>query len=345
MRIVCTQHIDAGEWDGLAASQGGGFFHCHAQTVYEAARLGTEPLFVRALDDGGRCVGVAAGTISTSRMWPLSRYCRYAMFHALPAAVDGTRPAAAAQGTPAAARATPLAAQALVTAIEEELRRSGAFAVRISSYDSPLSGQVLAALGYELEPKWEFDVDLAPNVETIWASFEGRRRTDIRKAEKLGVETRIENTPEAVRLAFEFHGRSMIRRGAEADGAGSEADLAARHLLATGCVDVLVSYRDGRAVNAALFGCFNRAAYYLVSGSSDEGNQSCGPVHLLWTAMKTYRERGCVRLNLGGAAEHEASLHKFKSAFHPTITAEPGGTKKFPGLGASLDYVRRIMRR
>jgi len=329
MRIVCTREVDPREWDDLAASQGGGFFHGHAETVYEASRLGAEPLFVRALDDGGRCVGVAAGTVASSRTWPLSRYCRYAMLHALPAA--GER--------------TPAAARALLAAIEDELRRGGVFAIHVSSYDSPLSHQVLASLGYELEPKWEFDVHLAPGIDAIWASFEGRRRTDIRKAEKLGVTTSVENTAAAVRLAFEFHGRSMQRRGAAADGVGQEADLAARHLLTSQCVDVFVSYQDGSPINAALFGHFNKAAYYLVSGSSDQGNRSCGPVHLLWTALKVYRERGAVRLNLGGAAEHEATLHKFKSAFHPAITAEPGGRKEFPGLGAGLDRVRRLIKR
>src|SRR5262245_49126410 len=115
--------VDQSEWDELVVRLGGGFFHCHAYALHEAIKPNSKPLFIRAFDQQGCCVGAIVGTIFSPRFWPFSKICRHAFFGALPAtrekSVDLER--------------------AIMAVVEEELRRRGVFRIDVCSYDSPNS--------------------------------------------------------------------------------------------------------------------------------------------------------------------------------------------------------------
>lgn len=95
MRMVTASRVDLGEWDAQAAALGGGYYHCHAQAVCDATRTGNDPLFVKALDESGACVGLVTGTMSGPGVWPFSRYCGSATLYGLPATADGSAEAGA----------------------------------------------------------------------------------------------------------------------------------------------------------------------------------------------------------------------------------------------------------
>ena len=84
--LECHNQVDPTTWDEQAARVGGGFYHCHAATIYNSRVLQAEPLFISAVGEGGQCVGIATGTVASSRIWPFSRYCRQATFEATPVA-------------------------------------------------------------------------------------------------------------------------------------------------------------------------------------------------------------------------------------------------------------------
>lgn len=328
MKITATTNVNVEEWDDLAAAMGGGYFHCHAEVQYDAAVTDTAPLFVKAVDDLGQCLGVTTGTIAISRVWPFSRHCNYAMLLCLPAVGDRSVETE----------------RAIMAAIEEHLRRKGVFSIHVYSYDSPRSEAVLSSLGYDLSARSEFHVDLTRSLDDIWAGFKGHRRTDVRKAEKLGIVTRVENTPEALDLVLSFQAQSMGRRGKSMPSARERTILARRDRLESGRVDVLVSYRDETPVNAALFGFFNGRAYYHVSGSSDPGYECCGPVHLIWTAIRIYKDRGATCLNLGAALEDQGGLFRFKQDFGATVVSTPVGKKRISRVGSGLHRIRSLLR-
>lgn len=314
-------------WDAHVRDAGGSFFHCHAHTMYRADLLNAQPIFANFMRDR-ECVGIAAGSLSTSRFWPFSRMCKMAAFSSLPAMSEDT----------------PEAHRAAVELLDQCLARSGIYRVSYASYDSPHSLAVLPALGYEVHERSEFRVDLSPNLDNIWRSFGGSKRTDIRKAEKRGVQTHIEG-PDGLANVYEMHNRSMQRRRVSTKDAQHHAEMARKHLMDTGHAVVLVSFLENTPISAALFGRFENVSYYLTSGSSSQGYKTSAPVHLLWTAIQVFKEMGCRVLNLGGAREDEEGLYKFKKAFGCTIVREPAGSKMIFRTGAVLASLRSALSR
>lgn len=329
--VTCSSTVDAQEWDSLVVRFKGGLFHCHAHAIYSARLSQSQPLFLKVCDDGGECVGLAVGTLSSSRIWPFSRHCKQAIFPALPLSRDGNTDDD----------------RAVLSAVEHELKRRGAFTISTSSYDSSNSRPVLSALGYQTETRSEFIIDLTQDLEAIWKSFDGSRRTDVRRAEKLDVKTRQMNTNEGLELVYHFHAKAMERRGIETGKETRAISLAKEHLLETGRAIILSSFREDEPLCAAMFGRFSDVAYYLISGSSVEGNRNRAPVHMLWTAIKRFKEDGCVVFNMGGAREDELGLHRFKRDFGSKILSEPRGRKILSTFGAVLNAVRpqRLLRR
>jgi len=329
VRVTSTNRVNTEEWAALAAALGGGYFHTPSEILCETASTGIEPLFVRGLDDTGQCVGVLTGNLAPSRHWPFSRYCGYAMLQGLPATADGSE---ASQ-------------RAFMEALEAHLRDRGAFSIRVYSYDSPQSEQVLGGLGYRLTPRVEFLMDLTASVEELWSRLRGQRRTDIRKAEKLGVVTRVENTLEAYEQVYEFQAVSLQRHGFAMREASETVRRARLTRLQSGHIDVLVSYHEGKSVNASIFGTFNRRPYYLISGASELGYKVCGPAHLLWTAIRLYRDQGARCLNLGAALQGQDGVYKFKQGFGAQPVPAPIGVKHISRIGSCLHHVRSVVSR
>jgi len=136
----------------------------------------------------------------------------------------------------------------------------------------------------------------------------------------------------------------MRRRGVSARQASDRIVSARQQQLEGGKADIFVTYRDGTPVNASLFGVFDNKPYYHVSGASDRGYHCCGPAHLIWTAIKMYKERGSTILNLGAALEDQTGLYRFKRDFGAKVVSQPIGTKRISRPGSALHRIRSALR-
>ena len=335
-KIECRSIVDQCEWDRLAADLGGSFFHCYAYAKVESSRPRVEPLFVTAFDRRGECIGIVVCTVSSPRSWPFSRFCKTAVFGALPATKGGN---------------TELEL-AMMNMLERELRSRGVFQIRIYSYESPNSLKVLSAFSCELYDRVEFYIDLSRSIDETWKILKSARRNDIRKAKKLGVESRVDNTMVGVQLLYDFQTESLRRRGIPFDPFYTPAKRLQTLLLDTNRAKLLVSYRTGAPVNAGLFGLFGGRAYYLASGSSIDGYKSCGPVHLLWTMIEMLKADGATTLNLGGVDGPDDQergikdgLYSFKKDFGGTVIHQPGGFKTISLLGARINSILTVCKR
>lgn len=333
--LQCTSTVDPHSWDDLVLHHGGSFFHSHAYGLHESARPNVQPLFITAFNAAGASVGIAVGSVARPWMWPFSRFCGRAIFGALPATEQRD---VSTQ-------------RAIVVAIEEALKRKGIFSIRFCSYESPFSVEVLSSLSYKLDGRCEFYIDLSLPTKNIWNNMKGARRTDIRKATRLGVETRMANSVADLQLLYALHAESMQRRGMNSRADIDQAATTKALLLDTGRAVLLLSYRDGIAVNAAMFGLFGEKAYYLNSGSSLVGNKSGGPVHLIWTMIELLKAEGISTLNLGGVASpsHGADsrngLYSFKRDFGASVVLQPAGTKTICQFGAGMSWVLESLKR
>jgi len=328
LNVQCLNQVDPVEWDQQAASLGGRFYHCHAATIYSARLLGARPLFIRAIDETGRCVGVATGTIASPNHWPFSRYCRQAMFAATPVANSDEQTEAE-----------------LLRAIEKRLRAQGACRVEFSSYHSPNSNRLLAEGGYALAGRHEYEVDLTRDIDELFSALPSYRRSEVRRAEKRGVTVEEVSTPEGADTVRRFHDLSMEHRGASTHRLGDTILEARRELIASGRVRILVSLLHGEPVGAESFGVFNHMAYGLEAGSSELGKRNFSSVYLNWFAIRLFRQDGLARLGLGGAKQQEESLRKFKQRFGAIETPQPTGVRIISRFGGRLDALRQRLRK
>jgi dTDP-4-amino-4,6-dideoxygalactose transaminase len=326
-KIEYHSSVDQSEWDRLALSLGGSFFHCYAYATLETSREGVKPIFVKAFAPNGECVGIAVCIVSSPRLWPFSRFCKTAVVGALPATKEGY-----SELEPA-----------IMNFLERDLKAQGVFQIEICSYESPNSLKVLSAFSGKLSDRVEFYLDLSRPTDDIWKTLKSTRRNDIRKAEKLGVESRSENTMKGVQQLYGFQTESLQRRGIQFDPFYIQAERLQTSVLDTQRARLLVSYRDGVPVNAGLFGLFGGRAYYLASGSSRDGYKCCGPAHLLWTAIQMLKSEGATTLNLGGVdgpIDHERGmkdgLYNFKNDFGGVVIPQPRGLKTISWIGAKL---------
>src|SRR5438552_14895386 len=281
-QIRCFSDVNPHEWDELAASLGGSFFHCHAHATYESTHANVKPCFVKASAADGKCVGVAVGAISSPRLWPFSWFCRIATFAALPATKERTAELE----------------HVILEDLEKALKRQGVFLIEFGSADSPNSDRVLSGLSYELRDRAEFYLDLKRPLQDIWTSLVGECRNMIRKAHKLGVITKADHSLSSVALLHAFQQESLRRHGVEFRMPDDAALAASLSLLNSGRANLLVSSCGQSAINAAMFGVFAGRAYYLLSGSSSGGRKNAGPPHLLWTMIERLKEAGAIVLNL-----------------------------------------------
>ena len=327
LKLIISNEKDPVEWDQQASNLGGAFFHCHASAIYNTRLIGGEPLFVEARDESNCCVGIAVGTIVTSKIWPFSRLCRIASFPATPIAA-GDRDIEIW----------------LLENIECQLKQSGVFKIVFASYHSHNSNDLLPLSGYNITVRNEYEIDLTREENVLFEALKSKKRNHVRRAEKNGVLTQVVNSSEAVELVEKLHNLSMKRRGLPLSNMREDAVATRRILFDSGRIRVLVSFLEEEPVCAYLLGVFNGHAYGLRSGSSDIGNRKGAPVHLRWTAIEFFKKEGFDILSFGGAHQEESGVRKFKQELGTIESPQPSGHKIISNFGASLDFVRRRLR-
>jgi hypothetical protein len=243
--IECTYSVDPEQWDTLAMELGGSFHHCHAYAMHESSRPNVTPVFVKAFNQAGECEGIAVGSILCPRFWPTSSYCKGAFFGALPATRNNSAETE----------------QEIMSALTDALYRKGVFEIRFAAYESRNSASVLPSLSYQTKDRFEFYIDLTKPLDELWSSLKPTRRNKIRKATKMGVESRIDNNVGGLALLHRFQGESLQRRGIEFSAESERAEMMNASLLDTERAVLLVSYKDDEPINAALFGYLGGKVY------------------------------------------------------------------------------------
>ncbi len=217
--------------------------------------------------------------------------------------------------------------------------------MEIESYDSADSVQVLTGLSYRLRERVEFYLNLDQPLDHIWRSLTKERRNKIRKADKLGVITKIETSPGSLESLFALKCEGLQRRGINLEPTGQTARSATLSLLGSGRAELLVSYFGETPVSVGLFGVFGCRPYHVLSASSTAGRKNAGPSHLIWTMIESLQSRGAKVLNLGGSAiprsDHDpgAGLYRYKRDFGVTAIPQPAGTKILSYRGAFLSTI------
>lgn len=160
-----------------------------------------------------------------------------------------------------------------------------------------------------------FSVRTGSSVEA-WNSAQGRFRTAVRKAERLGMTaavTRADSDVNALLAFRQLYDDTMTRVQASSaymfDAAYYEKILGLRGALNLVCVQ-----QGGDIVAAALLMTDSAVAHYHLAGSRPAAARDGANTLLLWSLVQWCSEQAIQRLHLGGGLTDGDSLAKFKQS-------------------------------
>lgn len=195
--------------------------------------------------------------------------------------------------------------------------REGITRLRVQSFGSAFKN--IPDLGRETfrQQRREYVLDLGSECPPLTLSSNHRR--NLRRAERAGIEVTETTEPKACEIHAALIDRSMSRRQERGERVSADTPSAMfRHFLETGAgVLFQAALPDGAVLSSVLVLLSARGAYYHSAGTSPDGMTQGASQLLIATVAERLRDRGIILFNLGGAAEDQTGLTRFKCGFGP----------------------------
>ena len=207
------------------------------------------------------------------------------------------------------------AAHPLWDAIRAFCVREGITRLRVQSFGS--TGGAIPVIGRESSrhQRREYVLDLGSECPPLTLSSNHRR--NLRRAERAGIEVTETSEPKACEIHAALIGLSMSRRQERGERVSADTPSAMfRHFLETGAgVLFQAALPGGPVLSSVLVLLAARGAYYHSAGTSPDGMTQGASQLLIATVAERLRDRGIILFNLGGAAEDQTGLTRFKCGF------------------------------
>ncbi|NJC24170.1 hypothetical protein BJ994_003246 [Arthrobacter pigmenti] len=174
----------------------------------------------------------------------------------------------------------------------------------------------------------ELVVDLTPSEQAIFKSFRPNARNSIRRAERSGVEIRVIDRSDWVRV-FQDELYPILQETAERDGFSSFSPEYYQELLTSlgDYLRVMVAYSQGRAVSWLITTEYRGYSVYYFAGSTHDARKTFAPYLLLWEAFKLLKANGNTACGLTGiVSENYPQLQNvttFKRNFSKNVVHVP----------------------
>jgi hypothetical protein len=209
----------------------------------------------------------------------------------------------------------------ILLAIHKCLRKAGNSWIELifpPEVNSDKLKDFLSQIGYEVEQKHSLVLDLNQSIDDVWKGFQGRARTDIRKAKKNGLQVKClgpEYNHDYMNLVKNVFSNQKRKNSFDI----RFLDALHKHLLA----DRLAHYGvflKGKLIAGGIF-LKSSERMVFVSGASIESGKKLGANSLIqWKAITDAHTNGILEYDLGGTGI--ARIDKFKHSFGgvPIIT-------------------------
>lgn len=157
-------------------------------------------------------------------------------------------------------------------------------------------------------------VELTAGPQAAFSRFSDTTKRNIKKAIRIGAETRIYSTLEALREFYSLHCITRKRHGLPPQPFSFFRNIY-EHIISKGLgFVVLTSYASQYVAGAVYFGLGEKSVYKF--GASDLRYQHLRPNDLtMWEAIKWCAENGYRSLCLGRTAVHNEGLRRFKKGW------------------------------
>ncbi|HPW15163.1 MAG TPA: GNAT family N-acetyltransferase, partial [Nitrospira sp.] len=157
-------------------------------------------------------------------------------------------------------------------------------------------------------------LDLTSGEAALLSGFAPSVRRAIRKADRSGLEVRIEDSAASVDTFYRLHCITRRRQGMPVQPKAF-FDNIARHVIARGSGRVILAYRSGQPVAGAMFFESGRRVFYKF-GASDLACQDLRANNLImWRAIRFYAGCGFATLDFGRTSMANEGLRRFKTGW------------------------------
>lgn len=186
----------------------------------------------------------------------------------------------------------------LLEAVLKTCRRAGIASVEVCF--EPLRPAPMQNLGFNTSSVVKYVCRLDGGVDGVWSRMSRKRRTSIRRAEKMGLQAEIADDPSVVDHFYRTYCDVMSRKGLTPGYDANEPRWLLQHLVPSDRVFPICVRREGKIIGVAFYP-HDDGAMYFWDGASDPDSLHMSPNDLLhWTAIKLAVARGISVFNMGG---------------------------------------------
>lgn len=176
------------------------------------------------------------------------------------------------------------------------------------------SGELLDDFCVPAEEYYGHELDLAPDVEQLFAVLAPSVRRAVRKAEKAGVQIEISDTGQAMSDFYKLHVQTRRRHGAPPQPRSFFQNIE-REIINPGHGFIVIARTNQRAIAAAIFFHSGSEALYKF-GASDARLQSLRANNLvMWKAICHLASLGFEKLRFGRTDLTDEGLRHFKTSW------------------------------
>jgi lipid II:glycine glycyltransferase (peptidoglycan interpeptide bridge formation enzyme) len=199
--------------------------------------------------------------------------------------------------------------------------------ISFHSFGTPYGTDFLRELGFKVDKRWEFLMDLCDSEEDLWKKVHSKKRNLIKKGQKSGISVKRCSDIDEVLALRQLALATQKRKESEDIPFPVAAESYYRSikdkLIDKGLGRLYLAYEGERAIAGAFFVGFHNSAYYVLSSADKEGLDKAAPDLILWTCMTDFQKEGFQIFNLGGVSEkdlhgtpfEESGLYHFKKRF------------------------------
>jgi hypothetical protein len=157
-------------------------------------------------------------------------------------------------------------------------------------------------------------LDISRGQEQLFSQFSVTTRRNIRKAEKQGVEVKLENTLEALQDFYRMNCMTRQRHGLPPQPWHFFEDVH-REVIAKGIGITALARHEGKPVSANVYFHYGDKAMFKF-GASDMRYQHLRAGNLvMWEAIKFYAGKGCNCISFGRTEPENKGLRRFKEGW------------------------------
>jgi hypothetical protein len=311
------------DWDRTLESAGGTVFHARAWADYAAAeRSNITPLFVALQEPGGRPLALGLAFLARSPKRLIAPFSGEAWLDSRPVSANGGS----------------AGIRAFLVELQRWLKRKGALELSIGSFATPGNDPPLEELGFSLTHRLEFELNVRQTDEALSAGMEYKRRKNLNKARRLGVQIidlDADNGVRELRRMQAASGERIVRRGGPDIGRhGDPQRDPVQQLIRHGVGRITGAVVEGELVSVSLFTRFGPLVYHTLSGHGSRALETQAPTLVIWEAVRRYRDEGAERFNFGGCAADavredspEHGVYVYKKAFGAACLECTSGTR------------------